>query len=132
MLLTHRQHAPINNLHDLYGKTLGTELGYVYSAGLMSAFASHQITRKDLRDSASGLNLLGKQRLDAIIDMRRSLQFQLAQNPEAPLQLNQWVIKRYDMHCTYSPQLPVNAKQLDQVLQELHDQGLIEQMLSNI
>lgn len=131
VLLLHRQHAPINSLHELHGKTIGTQLGYVYSSELMAAFASKQIIRQDLRDHSAGLNLLRKQRLDAIIDMRRPLRFQLSKRADAPLQINPWVIERYDMHCTYSPQLPVNAELMDKTLQQLRDQGLIEQMLND-
>ena len=131
VLRLHRQHAPINSLHELRGKTLGTQLGYVYSSELMAAFANKQIIRQDLRDHSAGLNLLRKQRLDAIIDMRRPLNFQLAKRTDAPLQINPWVIERYDMHCTYSPQLPVSTELLDKTLQQLRDQGLIEQMLND-
>lgn len=132
VLLLHRQHAPINSLHELYGKTIGTQLGYVYNSELMAAFASKQIIRQDLRDHSAGLNLLRKQRLDAIIDMRRPLRFQLTKRADAPLQINPWVIERYDMHCTYSPQLPVSTERLDKILQQLRDQGLIEQMFNDI
>jgi polar amino acid transport system substrate-binding protein len=132
VLLLHSQHAPISNLHELHGKTVGTQLGYVYSGELMEAFAKQQIIRQDLRDHSAGLNLLRKQRLDAIIDMRRPLRFQLAKRADTPLRINPWVIERYDMHCTYSPQLPVSAELLDRTLQELRDQGLIEQMLNKI
>jgi len=131
-LVLHSQHAPITSLRDLYGKTLGTQLGYVYSPALMEAFSQKQIIRQDLRDQNAGFNLLRKQRLDTMIAMRRPLSFQLAKRPNTPLQINAWVIDRYDMHCTYSPLLPVNAKLLDEILQQLRDQGVIEQMLNGI
>ena len=44
--------------------------------------------------------------------------------------LNPWVIERYGMHCTYSPKLPVSAEQLDKILLQLRDQGIIEQWLN--
>lgn len=131
VLLQHRQQAPIASLDDLLGKVLGTQLGYVYSVPLMAAFANQQITRRDLRDLGSGLNLLRKQRLDAIIEMRRPASFQLARQPDAPLQISPWVIERYQMHCTYSPKLPVSPEQLDQVLQTLRDQGVIGRLLGD-
>lgn len=132
VLLQHRQQPPIDSLEDLYGKVLGTQLGYVYNVPLMAAFANHQVTRRDVRDLRTSLNLLKKQRLDAIIDMRRPINFQLAKGPDAPLQFSPWVIQRYEMHCTYGPTLPVSAERLDKVLQELRDQGSISQMLDNI
>lgn len=130
VLLLHNQQPPINNLNQLYGKTIGTQLGYVYSDALMEAFAKQQIIRQDLRDHSAGLNLLSKQRLDAIIDMRRPLNLALRKQRGAPLQLNPWVIERYGMHCTYSPKLPVSAEQLDKVLLELRDRGTLEQLLN--
>lgn len=131
VLLVHRQSAPIKSLQDLYGKSLGTQLGYVYNSALMEAFAAQKVNRENLRDLSAGLNLLQKQRLDAIINMRRSLRFQLAKRADSPLQINPWVIERYDMHCTYSPQLPVNAELLDKTLQQLREQGVIERMLGD-
>jgi polar amino acid transport system substrate-binding protein len=131
VLLVHRQHAPINSLQDLYGKSLGTELGYIYNSELMDAFAAQKINRENLRDHSGGLNLLQKQRLDAVIDMRRTVRYQLAKHVDLPLQINPWVIERYDMHCTYSPQLPVSAELLDKTLLQLRDQGVIERMLND-
>lgn len=131
VLLVHSQQAPISNLQQLYGKTVGTQLGYVYNAALMDAFAKRQIIRQDVRDPSAGLHLLSKQRLGAIIDMRRTLRLALSKHPGAPLQLNPWVIERYNMHCTYGPRLPVSAGQLDKVLLELRDQGTIEQLLNS-
>ncbi|WP_339905377.1 substrate-binding periplasmic protein [Pseudomonas guineae] len=131
VLLVHRQQAPINSLQDLYGKNLGTQLGYVYNSALMDAFATQRINRKNLRDHTVGFNLLRKQRLDAIIGMRRTLRFQMNKQANAPLRINTWVIERYDMHCTYSPQLPVSAERLDKILLQLRDQGLIKQLLND-
>lgn len=131
VLLQHRQQPPIDSLEGLYGKVLGTQLGYVYNVPLMAAFANHQVTRRDVRDLKTSLNLLKKQRLDAIIDMRRPISFQLTKGPDALLQFSPWVIQRYEMHCTYGPTLPVSAERLDKVLQELRDQGIISQMLDN-
>ncbi len=130
VLLLHDQRAPISSLHQLYGKTVGTQLGYVYNAALMEAFAKQQIIRQDLRDHSAGLNLLNKQRLDAIIDMRRPLNLALHKQAATALRLNPWVIERYGMHCTYSPKLPVSAEQLDKILLQLRDQGIIEQWLN--
>lgn len=131
VLLLHSQQAPIQGLSDLQGKVVGTQLGYVYSVPLMAAFANQQVIRQDVRDLAARLNLLRRQRLDAIIDMRRPITFQLAKRPDAPLRLSPWVIQRYDMHCSYSSKLPVNAERLDQVLQELRDQGVIARLLES-
>lgn len=131
VLLTHSQHAPINSLQDLYGKNLGTQLGYVYDSALMDAFATKKINRQNLRDQNAGLNLLRKQRLDAIINMHRTLRFQMNLHKEAPLRINTWVINRYDMHCTYSPLLPVSAERLDNALLQLRDQGLINKLLND-
>lgn len=130
VLLVHRMRPAINGFEGLYGKTLGTQLGYVYSPVLMEAFTRKQIIRQDLRDYHAGINLLSMHRLDAMIDMRRPLRYQLNKHSEAPLQINPWVIDRYDMHCTYSPKLPVSADKLDAVLVELRSRGVIEQLLN--
>jgi polar amino acid transport system substrate-binding protein len=45
VLLTHIQRPAITRLEDLYGKVLGTQLGYVYSEPLMAAFARQQVIR---------------------------------------------------------------------------------------
>jgi ABC-type amino acid transport substrate-binding protein len=129
VLLLHDGDAPVTGLQDLHGKVLGTQLGYIYSVPLMEAFARHVVTRQDVRDLDSGLNLLSRQRLDALIDMRRSLAHKLAQRPELPLYVSDWVVQRYDLHCIYGQHLPIAAERLDEVLLELRDSGAIARML---
>ncbi|WP_349814452.1 substrate-binding periplasmic protein [Metapseudomonas boanensis] len=128
-LLQHRDSAPVTSLTDLKGKTVGTTLGFTYSMPLMEAFANKQVIRQDIRDLDTRLNLLSRKRLDAIIEMRRSLTFELAVRPGLPLVSSPWVIDRYSMHCAYGPRLPVTAEQLDATLQSLRDSGEIERLL---
>jgi ABC-type amino acid transport substrate-binding protein len=116
-------------LQDLHGKVLGTQLGYIYSLPLMEAFARQLVTRQNVRDLDSGLYLLSRQRLDALIDMRRALTYKLAQRPELPLHFSDWVVQRYDLHCIYGQHLPIAAERLDEVLLELRDSGVIARML---
>lgn len=132
VLLLHPQAAQIRGLTDLYGKVLGTQLGYVYSLPLMEAFARKQVTRQDIRDLDTRLFMLSHQRIDALIDMRRPLQYKLALRPELSLQFNAWVVQRYDLHCVYAAQLPVSAERLDGLLQELRDQGELARMLDGV
>lgn len=68
------------------GQQASEQPGYVYGVPLMAAFANQQIIRQDLRDPGSGLNLPRKQRLDAIIEMRRPASFKLTKLLDAPLQ----------------------------------------------
>lgn len=130
VLLVHRQRQPITDLEGLYGKTLGTQLGYIYSPALMDAFTQKKIVRQNLRDYSTGINLLSMHRLDAMIDMRRPVTHQLNKHPDAPVQINPWVIDRYDMHCAFSPTLPVSTDKLDEVLNELREEGVIEKLLN--
>ena len=131
VLLVHQGHAPINSLLDLHGKTLGTQLGYVYSPELMDAFANKKIKRNNLRELNAGANLLGKKRLEAVIGMHRTLRHQKDMHPDIPLRINSWVIDEYDMHCTYSPKLPVSAELMDKTLQQLGEQGTIKRLLND-
>ncbi len=132
VLLLHDRQAPVTGLPDLHGKVLGTQLGYIYSLPLMEAFARELVTRQNVRDLDSGLNLLSRQRLDALIDMRRPLAYKLAQRPELPLHFSDWVIQRYDLYCIYGQHLPISADRLDEVLLELRDSGAIARMLDDI
>lgn len=129
VLVLHRQHAAIDRLEDLYGAVVGTQLGYVYSVPLMEAFARRLITRQNIRDLDTGLTLLSRQRIDALINMRRTLTHKLAQRADLPLRFSTWVVQRYDLHCLYGQQLPISAEQLDRTLQELRDSGAIARML---
>ncbi|MGQ7957008.1 substrate-binding periplasmic protein [Pseudomonas sp. SP16.1] len=124
-LLQHRDRPPLTDLQSLHGKVLGTSLGYVYSAPLMAAFAARQILRQDVRDLDTSLQMLDKQRLDAVIDMRRNLVYKLAQYPQLRLRFSPWVVERYRVHCVYGPHLPVAAEQLDAILLQLRDDGSI-------
>lgn len=128
-LLQHRDSPAISGLADLKGKVLGTSLGFAYAMPLMEAFANNDVERKDVRDLDTRLNLLSHKRLDAIIDMRRSLAYELAARPDAPLVFSPWVVERYQLHCAYGSQLPVPAEQLDAALQHLRDSGEIESLL---
>lgn len=132
VLLLHDRQAPVTGLPDLHGKVLGTQLGYIYSLPLMEAFARELVTRQNVRDLDSGLNLLSRQRLDALIDMRRPLAYKLAQRPELPLHFSDWVIQHYDLYCIYGQHLPISADRLDEVLLELRDSGAIARMLDDI
>ena len=128
-LLQHRDTPSIQGLADLKGKVLGTSLGFAYSLPLMEAFANHDVERKDVRDLDTRLNLLSHKRLDAIIDMRRSLAYELATRPDAPLVFSPWVVERYYIHCAYGSQLPIPADRLDAALQKLRDSGELEALL---
>ncbi|MCY1345749.1 Bacterial extracellular solute-binding protein, family 3 [compost metagenome] len=129
VLLQHRDSPPITGLSELKGKVLGTSLGYAYSMALMEAFANRSIVRKDVRDLDTGLNLLSRKRLYAIIDMRRALAFELAGRPDAPLVFSPWVVERYQLHCAYGSRLPVSAVHLDTALQALRDSGELAGLL---
>ncbi|MGH8353585.1 MAG: substrate-binding periplasmic protein [Pseudomonas sp.] len=131
VLLQHRERPPLTGLAALRGKVLGTSLGYVYTPPLMEAFAQGEITRQDVRDLDTRMQMLSKHRLDALIDMRRPLAFELAKHPELPLSFSPWVVQRYSLHCSYGPQLPVAAELLDEALQALHDQGVIAALLNS-
>ncbi|MDE3737622.1 ABC transporter substrate-binding protein [Pseudomonas resinovorans] len=129
VLLQHRDSPAINGLTDLKGKVLGTSLGYAYSMPLMEAFANHDVERKDVRDLDTRLNLLSHKRLDAVIDMRRALAYELAARPDVPLVFSPWVVERYRLHCAYGNQLPVAAEHLDAALRSLRDSGELESLL---
>ncbi|WP_324733964.1 hypothetical protein [Pseudomonas paeninsulae] len=89
------------------------------------------MTRQNVRDLDSGLNLLSWQRLDARIDMCRPLPYKLAQRPERPLHFCDLAVQRYDLYCIYGQHLPSGAKWLDEVLLELRDSGTIARMLDS-
>ena len=128
-LLQHTQPPAFTDLASLHGKTLGTSLGFVYSPPLMAAFADGSVQRKDFRDLDTRLHMLSLRRLDALIDMRRTLTYRLARNPELPVRFSTWVVQRYWMHCAYGPHLEVAAEQLDQVLLKLRERGEIDTLL---
>lgn len=129
-LLQHAESADYSELVSLHGKTLGTSLGFVYSAPLMAAFSNGSVQRQDVRDLETRVHMLSRRRLDALIDMRRPLAYYLARNPELPVRFSSWVVSRYWMHCVYSPHLGVAAEQMDKVLLELREHGEIDAMLN--
>lgn len=129
VLLQHDQQPPFTDLASLHGRTVGTSLGFVYSAALMNAFADGSVRRKDVRDLDTRLHMLARQRLDAVIDMRRPLAYRLAREPGLPMHVSPWVVQHYAMHCVYGPHLPLAASQLDEVLQSMRDSGEIAALL---
>jgi ABC-type amino acid transport substrate-binding protein len=129
VLLQHDQQPPFADLASLQGRTVGTSLGFVYSAPLMNAFADGSVRRKDVRDLDTRLHMLARQRLDAVIDMRRPLAYRLAREPDLPVRFSPWVVQRYAMHCVYGPHLPIDIARLDEVLEKMRDSGEIAALL---
>lgn len=131
-VLAQRTNPPtLSDLGTLRGRSLGTSLGYVYPQPLMEAFASGAIHRNDVRDLETRLHMLQRGRLDAIVDMRRSLEFLLAEHAGLTVTINRGALQRYSIHCSYGPSLPIPAERLDAVLQRLVDDGSIQRMLAN-
>ena len=130
-VLAQRSDAPpLNDLDALRGRTVGTSLGYVYLPALMKAFASNTVRRSDVRDLETRLHMLEHKRLDAIVDMRRPLEFLLQEHPNLSIQVNPGVLQRYSIRCSYGPTLPIPAERLDAALQTLVDDGSIQRMLT--
>ncbi|WP_447751784.1 substrate-binding periplasmic protein [Pseudomonas nicosulfuronedens] len=120
---------PVENLAQLHDIRLGTSLGYVYPAPLMRAFAEGRVRRTDVRDLDTRLHMLQARRLDALIDMRRPLEFLLAQHSELPIAISRRNVQRYSIHCSYGPALPLPAERLDAMLQTMVDDGTIQRLL---
>lgn len=129
-VLAQRNDAPLlGTLEALRGHTLGTSLGYVYPPALMEAFANQTIRRNDVRNLETRLHMLEHKRLDAIVDMRRPLEFVLAEHPDLAIRVNPDALQRYSIHCSYGPMLPIPSERLDALLQALVDDGSIQRML---
>lgn len=131
-VLAQRTDTPIlRDIDTLRGRTLGTSLGYVYPQPLMDAFAGGTIHRNDVRNLETRLHMLQHGRLDAIVDMRRPLEFLLAEHAGLAIAVNRVALQRYSIYCSYGPALPIPAARLDTVLQQLVDDGSIQRMLAN-
>lgn len=120
---------PVQDLALLHDVRIGTSLGYVYPAPLMQAFAEGRVKRADVRDLDTRLHMLEAGRLGALIDMRRPLEFLLAQHSNLPIAISQRSVQRYSIYCSYGPALPLPAERLDAVLQAMVDDGSIQRLL---
>ncbi|MFR0688585.1 substrate-binding periplasmic protein [Enterobacterales bacterium AE_CKDN230030158-1A_HGKHYDSX7] len=121
--------APLDDLEHVNGIRVGTSLGYVYPAPLMQAFTEGRVKRADVRDLDTRLHMLEAGRLDALIDMRRPLEFLLAQHADLPVAISRRNVQRYSIYCSYGPALPLPAERLDAVLQALVSDGSIQRLL---
>ncbi|MFS2125050.1 substrate-binding periplasmic protein [Pseudomonas sp. Pseusp97] len=121
--------APLEDFSRMDGVRIGTSLGYVYPAPLMQAFADGHAKRADVRDLDTRLHMLEAGRLDALIDMRRPLEFLLAQHRNLPVAISRNNVQRYSIHCSYGPALPLNPERLDALLQAMVDDGSIQRLL---
>jgi len=120
---------PLENLAQLHDVRIGTSLGYVYPAPLMQAFAEGRVKRADVRDLDTRLHMLEAGRLDALIEMRRPLEFLLAQHRKLPVAINRSNVQRYSIFCSYGPALPLSAERMDAVLQAMVNDGSIQRLL---
>ena len=119
----------LDDLSHVDGVRVGTSLGYIYPAPLMRAFAAGRAIRTHVRHLGTRLDMLEARRLDALIDMRRPLEFLLAQHNQLPLAISRSNVQRYSIHCSYGPALPLAAERLDAVLQTMVDDGSIQRLL---
>jgi len=95
----------------------------------MQAFAEGRVKRADVRDLDTRLHMLEAGRLGALIDMRRPLEFLLAQHSNLPVAISRSNVQRYSIYCSYGPALPLPAERLDAVLQAMVDDGSIQRLL---
>lgn len=121
---------PLDDLATVKDLRVGTSLGYVYSAPLMQAFAEGRAHRDDVRDLDTRLHMLERGRLDALIEMRRPLEFMLAEHANLPVAISSSNLQHYSIYCSYGPALPLPAERLDAVLQAMVDDGSIQRLLS--
>ena len=121
------QPAP-QTLASLQGALVGTTIGYHYSSELTRAFERGDLVRRDVRNIETRLKMLERGRLDASIDLRRALSYQLHKHP-ADIRVSDWPLELFALRCA-APKTTAGSADLVEAIDKLLALGQIQQILN--
>ncbi len=123
---------PLNQLDDLAGKRIGTNIGYFYPT-LEPFFATGKLVRDDVTSLKQNLAKLSHGRIDVLIDSQILLNYYLktarATAPTSEFVVSDLIASSQDIYFAYSKQLPVAAAKITAALDKMRQSGEIERIL---
>lgn len=116
------------NLANLQGALVGTTIGYHYSSELTQTFERGDLVRRDVRNIETRLKMLERGRLDASVDLRRALSYQLQRHP-AEIRVSDWPLEHFALRCA-APKTTPGSADLIETIDQLLTSGQIRHILN--
>ena len=125
VVVGHPSSQPIRKVEDLYGKMIGTPLGYHYPL-LEDDFHSGRILRNDAPDEALNLRKLLMGRFSYIIWKDDAARWYNKNGTAGTgLQISPLLIERTSLHCAFSPRSGLSETALAQAVRQLESDGTL-------
>ncbi len=129
VVITRRaQSAPLS-VADLHGAIVGTTLGYHYSSDITAAFDQQMVVRHDVRDLPTRLKMLERERLDAVIDLRRAVTHVLPEE-QTTFQISEWEVEHFYLRCAIANATDTASQQLARQIDDMVSNGEIKQVVT--
>ncbi|MGI0119927.1 substrate-binding periplasmic protein [Zooshikella sp. RANM57] len=119
----------IKSYEQLQGMTVAARLGYTYSPQLEALFTKEYSVRLNRQDTDSLYRLLTLKRVDTLIDNTWSYYYRQKNNPDFTLRLSSLRDAHYPLTCLCAEQSPEISKTLVQSMNNLLNQGKIQQLM---
>jgi len=129
VVITRQAQPAPNSLDELQGAIVGTTLGYHYSPAITAAFDQQAMTRHDVRDLPTRLKMLERERLDAVIDLRRAVTHVLPEN-QSTFHISQWEVEHFSLRCAVANPTELDHQKLVQQIDEMINTGQIQEIVT--
>ena len=121
----------LRGFQDLRGLSVGTVLGYRYSAELERMFAERQAHRDDAANIINNLDRLSLGWIDTMVVAETPLRYQMDRDPAlAQLSVSSFVDAQQDYSCAFSRQSGISQTEIDRVIDELMASGTMARIVS--
>ncbi|GHG61848.1 hypothetical protein GCM10010919_06710 [Alishewanella longhuensis] len=128
-VIVRRSSSPaIQKMTDLLGKRIGTDRGFSYPEFDMM-FSQGLLIRDDAISLESNLGRLEKQRLDAALTVDLAFQYYQQKHDSEGLAADTLWTQPDTIYCALNPHQPELAQQIQQILQQMTEDGSIAKIL---
>ena len=128
VVITRQTQPAPHSLADLQDAIVGTTLGYHYSDSVADAFNRQAMIRHDVRDLPTRLRMLERERLDAVIDLRRAVEH-LLPDAQSAFHISSWEVERFALRCSLGNPQDSDSRKLAALLNEMIASGEIRQIV---
>nr|WP_246841145.1 transporter substrate-binding domain-containing protein [Hahella sp. CCB-MM4] len=129
-----RQDFPgsLSDFNDLRGLTVGTQIGYRYSDAFSGLVASGLTSRLDVNTPIQLMDMLARDRVNAIILNDLMVKYYLKFEPYASgIKMMPLADARVDKFCAYSPKAPVSFERFNRVLSGMVEDSTVARILEH-
>jgi polar amino acid transport system substrate-binding protein len=129
VVITRQAQPAPHSVTDLHGAIVGTTLGYHYSPAITTAFDQQTMIRHDVRDLPTRLKMLERERLDAVIDLRRAVKHVLPEE-QTTFQISEWEVEHFSLRCAVANATDRASQQLAKKINDMISNGEIKHVVT--